>query len=133
MMQPTEYPQATIDFIMRRRGRLHIYESLEPAKTALIVVDMQRAFVAEGAAIETPAARGIVPNINRLARALRTSGGNVVWIVSTYGPQPEDYWPTFFDHVMSREASERFRGALMRGATVMRSTIHSMSAPTILL
>ena len=114
-MQPTEYPQATIDFIMRRRGRLHIYESLEPAKTALIVVDMQRAFVAEGAAIETPAARGIVPNINRLARALRTSGGNVVWIVSTYGPRPEDYWPTFFDHVMSREASERFRGALIEG------------------
>lgn len=114
-MQPTDYPQQTIDFIMRRRGRLHIYESLEAATTALIVVDMQRAFVAEGAAIETAAARGIVPNINRLAAALRTAGGTVVWIVSTYGPRPEDYWPTFFDHVMSKEAAERFRGALIDG------------------
>jgi ureidoacrylate peracid hydrolase len=115
MMQPTEYPQATIDFIMRRRGRLHIYEALEAAKTALMVVDMQRAFVAEGAAIETAAARGIVPNINRLAAGLRAAGGTVVWIVSTYGPRPEDYWPTFFDHVMSKEAAARFRGALIDG------------------
>ena len=115
MMEPTEYAQQTIDFIMRRRGRLHIYETLEVAKTALIVVDMQRAFVAEGAAIETPAARGIVLNINRLADALRSAGGTVVWIVSTYGPRPEDYWPTLFDHVMSPESAERFRGALIEG------------------
>ncbi len=115
MMKPTVYAQQTVDFIMRRRGRLHIYESLEPAKTALIVVDMQRAFVAEGAAIETAAARGIVPNINRLAKTLRDVGGTVVWIISTYGPRPEDYWPTFFDHVMSEEAAARFRGALIDG------------------
>lgn len=115
MMQPTAYPQATIDFIMRRRGRLHIYETLEAAKTALVVVDMQRAFVAEGATIETPAARGIVPNINRLAGALRAAGGSVIWIISTYGPRPEDYWPTFFDHVMDERAAERFRGALIEG------------------
>jgi len=115
MMEPTRYSQPTVDFILRRRGRLHIYESLEAAKTALIVVDMQRAFVDEGAAIETAAARGIVPNINRLANALRAAGGTVVWIKSTYGPRPEDYWPTFFDHVMSTEAAERFRGALIDG------------------
>lgn len=115
MMQPTEYPPSTIDFIMRRRDRLHIYESLAATKTALVVVDMQRAFVAEGAAIETPAARGIVPNINRLAAALRAAGGSVIWIISTYGPRPEDYWPTFFDHVMDKQAAERFRGALIDG------------------
>ena len=84
MMEPTQYPQQTVDFIMRRRGRLHIYESLDPAKTALMVVDMQRAFVAEGAAIETAAARGIVPNINRLAetQSIPTwydSGGGAVF------------------------------------------------------
>ena len=115
MMRPTEYSRSTIDFIMRRRGRLHIYESLEAASTALVVVDMQRAFVAEGAAIETAAARGIVANINRLAAALRAAGGTVVWVVSTYGPRPEDYWPTFFDHVMDEQAAERFRGALIDG------------------
>jgi len=114
-MDEQQYPKAAIDFIMRRRGRLHIYEDLTPAKTAFVVVDMQHAFVAEGAAIETPSARGIVPNINRLAAATREAGGTVVWIISTYGPRPEDYWPTFFDHVMSPEAAARFRGALIEG------------------
>ncbi len=86
-----------------------------PARTALVVVDMQHAFVAEGAVIETPAARAIVPNINRLAAATREAGGTVVWIISTYGPRPEDYWATFFDHVMSPESAARFRGALTEG------------------
>lgn len=114
MTQP-DYPQAAIDFIMRRRDKLHIYETLDPSRSALVVVDMQRAFVAEGAAIETPSARTIVPAINRLARATRDAGGTVVWVVSTYGPDPKDYWPTFFDHVMSPDAAERFRGALTEG------------------
>lgn len=114
-MHKVEYPQKSIDFIMRRRGKMHIYEEIDPARTALVVVDMQTAFVGEGAAIETPIAREIIPNINTLASAMRDAGGHVVWIISTYGPKPEDYWPTFFDHVMSPEAANRFRGALIEG------------------
>lgn len=114
-MHKVVYPQSAIDFIMRRRGKLHIFEELAPAQTALLVVDMQNGFVAEGAAIETPSARAIVPNINRLAAAARASGALVVWIISTYGPRPEDYWPTFFDHVMSPQSAARFRGALIEG------------------
>src|SRR5712664_4235693 len=41
---------------------------IDPNKTAMIVVDMQNDFVASGAAMETPAAREIVP---KLAEALR--------------------------------------------------------------
>jgi nicotinamidase-related amidase len=41
---------------------------IDPKKTAMIVVDMQNDFVAPGAAMETPAARQIVP---KLAEALR--------------------------------------------------------------
>lgn len=114
-MHKVAYPQSAIDFIMRRRGKLHIFEELAPAQTALLVVDMQNGFVAEGAAIETPSAREIVPNINRLAAVARASGALVVWIISTYGPRPEDYWPTFFDHVMSPQSAARFRGALIEG------------------
>src|ERR1044072_2644503 len=44
-----------------RRGRRHAYEELDPARTALVVVDMVR-FFAE--------ARDVVPNINLLAREL---------------------------------------------------------------
>ena len=40
---------------------------IDAQKTALIVVDMQNDFVAAGAAMETPAARAVVP---KLAEAL---------------------------------------------------------------
>jgi biuret amidohydrolase len=43
-------------------------DTIDPAKTAMIVVDMQNDFVATGAPIEVPAARAMVP---RLAEALK--------------------------------------------------------------
>jgi ureidoacrylate peracid hydrolase len=42
-------------------------DHIDPARTAMIVVDMQNDFVAAGAPMETPAARAMVP---RLAEAL---------------------------------------------------------------
>ncbi len=46
-----------------------------PARTALIVVDLVPFFVAEN-----PYARGIVPQVNRLAHAVRSAGGVVAWV-----------------------------------------------------
>jgi len=66
--------------VQRRQGKLPSHDTIDAARTALIVVDMQNYFVAEGRHAEIPAARGIVPNINRLARSLRAAGGTVVWI-----------------------------------------------------
>lgn len=63
-----------------RDGRLHAYDILEARTTALVVVDMQQYFVADGMPACAPEARTIVPNINRLARAMRTTGGMVIWI-----------------------------------------------------
>lgn len=63
-----------------RDGRLNAYETLEARKTALVVVDMQNYFVADGMPSCSPEARTIVPNINRLAKAMRTAGGTVIWI-----------------------------------------------------
>jgi nicotinamidase-related amidase len=59
-----------------RRGRRHAFVRLEPARTALVVVDMVPFFVAE-----SEYAYGIVPNIARLAGALRDAGGAVVWVL----------------------------------------------------
>jgi ureidoacrylate peracid hydrolase len=62
-----------------RRGRAEIFDALDPASTALIVVDMQKYFLEPGGLLEVPASRDIVGNINRLARALRSAGGLVCW------------------------------------------------------
>lgn len=57
--------------VVARRGKLHLFEKLDAKRTALLVIDMQNAFVAPGSPIEVPAAREIVAPINRLAAALR--------------------------------------------------------------
>ena len=41
---------------------------------------MQNAFVAPGGLAQVPKAREIAPNINRIATALRSAGGSIVWI-----------------------------------------------------
>jgi ureidoacrylate peracid hydrolase len=64
---------------------------------------------------EIPAARRIVPNINRLADGLRRSGGTVVWIISTYGPGSERDWTTFFNYIITGEAADQFRLAFAEG------------------
>lgn len=59
---------------------------LGAARCALLVIDMQNAFVAEGAAYETPKARDIVPNLQRLIEHARSSGMPVVWTRSDHSP-----------------------------------------------
>ena len=51
----------------RRGGKLHAFDRLDPAKTALIVIDMQNVWVKEGMPAYTPYCEAIVPNINLLA------------------------------------------------------------------
>jgi ureidoacrylate peracid hydrolase len=73
-------PDAIRARVIRLQGKPFALERIEAARTALVVVDMQNYYVAEGFPNESPAARGIVPNINKLAAALRAAGGRVVWV-----------------------------------------------------
>lgn len=60
----------------KRRGRnIPLYDSFQGNKTALLIVDMQKSFVKA-----IPDAKRIIPNINSLARYVRSHGGNVIWI-----------------------------------------------------
>jgi ureidoacrylate peracid hydrolase len=68
---------------IRRQGKLTSHDTIHGTRAALVVVDMQNHFVAEGFPVEIPIAREIVPVINRLARTMRASGGQVVWIQTT--------------------------------------------------
>jgi nicotinamidase-related amidase len=59
---------------------------LEPGRTALLVVDMQRAFVEPGQAMEVPPAREVVPRIQELLAIFREKGLPVVFTEFTYSP-----------------------------------------------
>jgi ureidoacrylate peracid hydrolase len=100
-----------IDRVVARRGDVHWFERLDPASTALLVIDMQNTFCMPGAPGEVPLAREIVPNINRLAARLRAMGAPVIWVVhanSTSGGRTD--WEVFFNHVV-RNAEVRRRMA----------------------
>jgi len=80
-MHEIKMPQWAIDIALERRGKLHVHENLNPAKTALIVVDLQNAFMVKEVAVAyVPVAAEIVLNVNRLAAAVRRTGGKVFWI-----------------------------------------------------
>ena len=71
------------------RGRtLNDFRSLEPDATALVVIDMQNAFVAEGEVFGNAHARDIVPAVNRMIRAFRQAGAPVIWTRQTIVPSP---------------------------------------------
>lgn len=59
---------------------------LEPGRTALLVVDMQRGFVEAGEAMEVPPAREVVPVIRALVQAFRARALPVVFTEFTYSP-----------------------------------------------
>jgi ureidoacrylate peracid hydrolase len=67
---------------------------------------MQNYFVAEGFAAEVPAARDIVPNINRMAKALRAAGGTVVWIQTTASGALE-HWGNHHKFMLTPQRREK--------------------------
>ncbi len=68
---------------------------VDPAKTALIVVDMQNDFVKEGGALVVPDAEATIPKIKRLLEFARESGMKVVFTQDTHdeGDPEWEIWP----------------------------------------
>lgn len=95
-MHKIEIPHYVIDRVKARRGRLHAFDTLTPRATALLVIDLQNAFMLPGMQAEIPFAREIVPNVNAIARALRDRGGTVVWIKMTHAGAR---WNVYLDHL----------------------------------
>ena len=102
-----------IDRVLARRGRHHLFESLDPVRTAFVVVDMQNMFCEPGAPAEVLAARGICPNVNRLASTLRELGGLIIWITSaTALANGKSDWETFIRNFVAADMRDRTLEAL---------------------
>ncbi len=81
---------------------IHHEVRLDPAKTALVVVDMQNDFVKEGGSLVVPDAEATIPAIRALLDLARQSGMKVVFTQDTHteGDPEWEIWP---EHV--REGS----------------------------
>ena len=116
-MHDTGIRPEIVERVMARRGRLHLFEKLEPAKTALVVIDMQNTFLRPGAPVEVPKGRDIVANINRLSPRLRQLGVLVVWVThANSSSDGKSDWPGFFDHFVSDDVRQKTIEGLAPGA-----------------
>lgn len=114
-------PQAAIDRVLKRRESLHVFTDIDPAHTAHIVVDLQNGFMAPGQPAEIPAAREIVPNVNRISAALRLAGGLVVYIQNTIDATAKETWSNWFTYMSGEK-----RAGLMDEAFADGSYGHSL-------
>lgn len=69
-----------------RQIRIDTLHRCEPARTALLVVDMQCGFLAPGASLEVPQGRAIVPRIRALLAGCRRAGAAVIFTRFVYSP-----------------------------------------------
>jgi ureidoacrylate peracid hydrolase len=101
-----------VERVIVRRGAEHCFADLDPGCTALVVIDLQHAFMNEavGHAV-CPAARDIVPAVNRLAAAVRETGGGVFWVQMTHDRRCLDEWSVA--HEMASPAMREKRVAAL--------------------
>jgi ureidoacrylate peracid hydrolase len=101
--------------LLERQGKLASRDTIDAARAALVVVDMQNHFVAPGFPAEVPLSREIVPNINRLARAMREAGGTVAWIQTTAAGGLEE-WSNYHRHMLTPERRQKRLASLDEAA-----------------
>jgi ureidoacrylate peracid hydrolase len=107
-MHNVEIRQEIVERVLARRRRLHLFDRLDPARTALIVIDMQSAFVEPGSPAEVPTSRGIIANINRLAAQTRALGGTVVWVThANVHTRAGSDWDMFFENFVAADVRSR--------------------------
>ena len=115
-MHNIQIRQEIVDRVMKRRGRVHWFDTLDPKTTALVVIDMQDTFCAEGAPAEVPVSRTIVDPINKLTRQLRPMGVPVIWVlhanVQHAGRSDAEI---FFNYVVADEVRARTIESLAPG------------------
>lgn len=76
------------DWAIERGHRMNRFDRIDPARTALLAVDLQNAFTLAGQVFANSHACDILHNVNRVAGALRAAGGQVVWTRQTIEREP---------------------------------------------
>lgn len=112
----TLFPQDLLDRVRARRGgRVHLTTRLDPARTALVVIDMQLAFTQQGTASGTGATTSVIPAINAIAAALRGAGGHVAFSRATFDGTADGGWPGFYRRMVEPGLAQRILEPLREG------------------
>ena len=108
-------PDAIVQRVVERRGAEHCFADLDPTRTALVVIDLQHAFMNDTIGFAAvPAARDVVPAVNRLAAAVRETGGGVFWIKMTHDERCLTEWSVAHE-IVTPAMQEKRIAALSEG------------------
>ena len=107
---PSGIPQTIVEKVMKRRGRLHAFEKLIPARTALVVVDLDTRTMEEP---YNGRIRALAPKVIAIADALRLNGGTVAWVTTPIRKASPNFIALYGESFakMHEEASIRNGGA----------------------
>lgn len=75
---PSGIRQDLVDKVVARRGRLHAFETIDPTRTALVVVDLDTGTVRR--MYDDSPMPSILAPVNAVAAAVRGHGGVVAWV-----------------------------------------------------
>ena len=109
-------PEAQAFARRQRGGALHVFETIDLAHTAHVVVDLQNGFMEPGAPVEVPCARDIVPNVNAISAAVRKGGGTNLFLRMTADEGSLSSWSTWFKYFHTPESTVGMLEAFGRGA-----------------
>lgn len=116
-MHKVDLPEHIIERSRLLRGeRDMVFGTIDPLRTAHVVVDLQNGFMLPGAPVEVPKAREIVGNVNLISETLRAAGGLVVYLRYTSDPDEPQDWTAWYQGLLSKERAEEQRTAFAIGA-----------------
>lgn len=98
IVHPSGIRQEIVDKVVNRRGYLYAFPRINPAKTALVVVDLDEG---TGRDSEEQIA-AIARNVNALAAALREQGGTIAWITTPIQEATENFRAIFGEELTRR-------------------------------
>ena len=75
----------------------HAFESIEPDRTALVVIDLDTATVGSNDECQR-----LVPRVNELAAAVRSAGGVVAWVTSHMPVMPKHFAAILGDELAAK-------------------------------
>jgi ureidoacrylate peracid hydrolase len=82
-----------------RGGTRNVFDTLDPKRTAHLIVDMQNGFMEPDAPVEVPMAREIVDEVNRLSAAVRAAGGRNYFLRYTTPHGDVPAWPVMWNRL----------------------------------
>jgi len=102
-MHKVQLNDEIVQIALQRRGRLRLFERIDPSRTAHLIIDMQVGFMTPGAPAEIALAASVIPNINCISAACRAAGARNVFIQNSISEESKKSWSNWFDAFWTAE------------------------------